>query len=170
MLKYIHTLYNYNYWATARILKAADKVSQAQFVAPGNASHGGLRGTLVHTLGAEWIWRKRFAKGVSPTALLVETDFATLDALHTRWQTEEQAMRAFLAGLKDEDLHRIVRYNSTKGKPFENILWHLLVHVVNHGTQHRSEAAMLLTDLGASPGDLDMILFFREQGRTPNER
>jgi uncharacterized damage-inducible protein DinB len=43
-----------------------------------------------------------------------------------------------------------------------NVLWHLLVHVLNHGTQHRSEAALLLTSYGQSPGDLDLILFLRE--------
>jgi uncharacterized damage-inducible protein DinB len=106
----------------------------------------------------------RFAEGVSPTALLVEDDFPTVEALSSRWQREEEAMRAFLATLKDDGLNRVVRYHSTKGKSFESTLWHLLVHVVNHGTQHRSEAAMMLTDFGASPGDLDMIFFFREQG------
>ena len=37
-----------------------------------------------------------------------------------------------------------------------------LAHLANHGTQHRSEAAMLLTSYGYSPDDLDLIVFLRE--------
>jgi uncharacterized damage-inducible protein DinB len=33
----------------------------------------------------------------------------------------------------------------------------MLLHLANHGTQHRSEAAILLTQAGRSPGDLDLI-------------
>ncbi len=71
-------------------------------------------------------------------------------------------MKAYLETLQDNDLFKTVRYATMKGEPYENMLWHLLVHVVNHGTQSRSEAAVVLTGYGHSPGDLDMLFYFRE--------
>ncbi len=159
----ILTLYDYNYWANARVLNATAKVTPEQFVAPARLSHGSLRGVLVHTLGAEVIWRLRCQGDISPSALLSETGFPTLEALRARWREEEQAMRAYLASLADGNLQQSVKYKSTKGVPFENVLWNLLVHVVNHGTQSRAEAGIALTAYGQSPGDLDMIVFFRER-------
>ncbi|HZY40843.1 MAG TPA: DinB family protein, partial [Anaerolineae bacterium] len=122
-----------------------------------------IRGALVHVLGAEVVWRLRCQSGISPTALPAESDFPALDALHTRWAEEEAAMRAFLSTLTDAQLAQPIRYTTTRGVPFENILWQLLAHVVNHGTQFRAEAAIALTEYGCSPGDLDLLLFFREK-------
>ncbi len=71
-------------------------------------------------------------------------------------------MRGFLARLKDEDLLRVVSYKNTKGRPLAYPLWQLMAHVVNHGTQHRAEAAAMLTELGHSPGDVDLVYFLPE--------
>ncbi len=156
-------LYEYKAWADARILATAAGLSTAQFLEPvARLSHGSLRGTLVHILATEIVWRLRCQEGISPTALPAEGAFPTLEALVDRWQAEEDAMRAFLGSLDDEDLDRAVRYTTTKGIPHENTLWTLLVHVVNHGTQFRGEAAVVLTGYGQSPGDLDLIFFLRE--------
>jgi uncharacterized damage-inducible protein DinB len=159
----ILTLFDYNYWANARVLNAAAKLAPDQFTAPAGLSHGSVRGALVHILGAEMVWRMRCAEGVSLSALLVENDFPTVEILRERWRDEEQKMRAYLSLLSDEALSQTVQYKTTKGVPFENVLWNLLVHVVNHGTQFRAEAGVALTAYGQSPGDLDLLLYFREK-------
>lgn len=157
----ILTLYKYNQWTTAKILNAASNVTQEQFLAPASFPHGGLRGTLVHAMFAEWIWRNRW-EGISPNYRLKPDDFPTFESLRTRWMEEEGKLMAFVESLTDEKLNSKFSYKDTKGNPLERILWQAMAHVVNHGTQHKTEAAALLTDLGHSPGDIDLIYFLSE--------
>lgn len=151
-------LYQYNQWANARILNTAANVTQEQFVAPRSFPHGGLRGTLVHALSAEWIWRTRW-EGTSPSFMLKPDDFPNFQALQARWAEEEARLMRFVNDVSEERLNQTFDYTNTAGKPFTRVLWHIMVHLVNHGTQHRAETAAILTDLGHSPGDLDLISF-----------
>jgi uncharacterized damage-inducible protein DinB len=157
----IQLLYKYNTWANARILNAAANVTEEQFLAPASFPHGGLRGTLTHTLFAEWIWHMRW-QGESPAVGMKPEDFPTFDSLRARWLEEEKLLMTFVDELTNEKLNNTFHYKTTKGESFERILWQAMAHVVNHGTQHRSEAAAMLTELGHSPGDIDLILFIRE--------
>lgn len=157
----ITLLYKYNQWANAKILDAAANLTVEQFLAPGSFPHGGLRGTLVHAMFAEWIWRRRW-EGTSPTVKFKPQDFLTFDSLRLRWAEEEKQLMSFVENVTDERLNSLFFYTTTSGEPHERILWQVMVHVVNHGTQHRSEAAALLTDFGQSPGDLDLVYFLAE--------
>jgi len=94
---------------------------------------------------------------------LQEDDFPTFTVLEQRWNEEERAMRDYLAHLTDDDLTNYTRYTTDEGNKRERVLWHCLLHVVNHGTQHRSEAATILTGCGYSPGDLDFTVFLNQQ-------
>ena len=88
-----------------------------------------------------------------------------MPALRARWKTQNEITRQCLDTLADADLTR-VHARERGGQRFEVVLWHALVHVVNHGTQHRSECAALLTGLGSSPGDMDLTLFLNDAGIT----
>ncbi len=163
----VKALYEYNYWANDQIFRSAQKVTKKQFEATESFPHGGLSGTLRHILNAETSWRARFED--ITIVRLDETLYSTLESLETRRHDEEKAMRSYLANLADEDL--ALHYGQSNWPPQvrplrgeESLLWHYLVHVVNHGTQHRSEAAALLTDYGQSPGDLDFVVFLEATG------
>jgi uncharacterized damage-inducible protein DinB len=159
----LQNLYAYNRWANRRLLDRARPLSTFELNVPIGPGPATIRSTLVHMLCGEWIWRMRVQERQSPTFLLAENSFEDMQAIGRRWDEEEAAMRAFLATLDHERLQEIVAYQTTQGAPRQNRLWHILVHLVNHGTQHRSEVALALTSLGHSPGDLDFIHYLRQQ-------
>jgi uncharacterized damage-inducible protein DinB len=156
----IQLLYEYNYWAHDRILRQVARFTREQFAADQGYSWGGVRGTLVHVLGTEQAWRSRW-RGESDAAL-TQPDLATADALAAAWGENRAAMRAYLATIDPDDLDRDLAY-TRQGRRYAHPLWTQLVHVVNHGTQHRGEVAAMLTDYGYSPGDIDFSLFMRER-------
>ncbi|MCO6450071.1 MAG: DinB family protein [Caldilineales bacterium] len=158
----IRLLYEYNAWATDRILQAAAGLSQEQYVASSSSSWGSIAETLTHAFEAEHIWRVRCQEGRSPTSMGTAADYPDVASLRVAWQAEREIMNAYLAGLSDADLDSVIDFKTTKGVSHRIPLWQILLHVLNHDTQHRSEVAMALTALGHSPGDLDQILFFRQ--------
>jgi uncharacterized damage-inducible protein DinB len=152
-------LLDYGHWATVRVLDAATNVSEEQFTACPTFHTMGLRDTLVHMLGAEQLLRIRIETDVSADPPR-GTDFPNPAALRQRWQEEERAMRAYLSTLDDGALNGPFRSRRSSGTMSDPLTrWQILMHLVNHSTQHRSEAALLLTAFGHSPGDLDFGLF-----------
>lgn len=151
-------LFDYHYWARDRILEKAARLTDQQLREPTSYSHGSLQATLQHLLFAEWVWRQRCQERNSPKRY---ENAATFDDLQLNWRREEQAMRAYLGGLQEEDLERIVRYQRLGGEPQANLLWQILVHLVVHGAEHRAEAAAILTSYDRSPGDIDFIHYLR---------
>ncbi len=160
----IQLLFDYNAWANERVLAAAEGLSEAEYTAdvPG-LSHGSIRATFVHALGAEIVWRRRCLEGVSPVALLPAADVPTFAMLRRRWLAEDAALRDGVARLTNEALAAPLAYRTTRGTPMKDVLWQLLAHMVNHGTQHRAEAAVALTAFGRSPGDVDLIVYLRQK-------
>jgi uncharacterized damage-inducible protein DinB len=161
LLELFLTLFGYNFWANRKLIEAAEPVNTLNFKAPAGLSHDSLCGALTHVLAAEIVWRQRCQVGVSPSALLTAADFDDIDALRSRWEQEMDAWQGYLSGLAEAALQAEVYYRTTRGQEKHDPLWQLLLHVVNHGTQFRSEAAVALSRLGHSPGDLDLLAYLR---------
>jgi uncharacterized damage-inducible protein DinB len=156
----IKQLVEYNNWANERVLAKAALLTPAQLDAPSAYEIDPLRQVLLHLLDAEYGWRLRlqYDRG---SAVLTEADLPTFETLVARWRTEQAAMRSYLETLTEPDLDVALQPQAPGNS--ERVRWQYLVHVVNHGTQHRAEAAALLTGFGHSPGDLDFSVFLREQ-------
>ena len=162
----IKLLYDYNDWADARLLAACARVIPEQYAAPDTYGHGSLRATMVHIL--DNLWQQRITlQGYYQAPLeneaaydateLHEDTLPTFALLQERWTIEQQEMRAYLDTLTEETLNSTIRY-VIPGAIRERVVWQILIDLIIHATQHRSEAAMLLTSYGQSPGDFDFTL------------
>ncbi|MEZ4767191.1 MAG: DinB family protein [Caldilineales bacterium] len=169
----IRLLYEFNDWADAHILEACEKVATEQYAAPGSYGRGGLRATMVHILDNLWqqritlqgFYREPLADEAAYDATELHEDaFPTLAGLQERWAVEQQAMRAYIDTLSEDTLNSTIRY-VIPGAVREYPVWLILVDVVIHATQHRSEAAALLTGYGQSPGDYDFTMFMNERAK-----
>ena len=157
----IKLMFDYNYWANDLILAQAEKASAEQLMALNTSSYSSLHGTLLHTLEAEIVWRMLLDRGEFVEDLNA-ADFPDVAALNARWASEREAFRALIDSLDDDRMLSVVEYQAGEIKR-RRIMWHCLLHVVNHGTQHRSEAAAMLTDFDLSPGDIDFTVFLNDR-------
>jgi uncharacterized damage-inducible protein DinB len=142
----IQFVFGYDRWATVRILEAAAGVDEETWSASDAIDGRGLGAILVHQLGASQRWRHHLSD--TPGSPRPERDpLPSIEALRASWDREWEATDIWLDTVEDAFLAR-----TDEDIPF----WQLLLHVINHGTQHRSEVAVLLTAAGHSPGDLDL--------------
>jgi uncharacterized damage-inducible protein DinB len=157
-------LLGYNSWANNIILDTASKVSLAQFVASvtPNPGKGSLRGILVHALDTEIGWRRAIQK-LELLPDLDEQDFPDIPSLQSRWVDERENWFSFCRSLDYQTLNSSYTYQFVNRPVRTRLIWQTIVHVINHGTQHRSEAAYLLTSYGFSPGDLDFNLYLSKK-------
>jgi len=163
MLEVIRNMYAYSDWANARILETTEQLTPEQYTAASDGCDS-IRDTLVHTASAHWLWLERWRESSSPE-FWDPADFPDVAALRSRWEEVEEATSAYIASLGEPDLARVVSYVNFQGETWAYPLWQQLLHQVNHATQHRSEAALLLTRLGYSPGWLDILFYIDETAR-----
>lgn len=160
----IRTLYSYNQWATQRLLETAQSLTPAAFTQDLGTSYRSVRGTLVHTLWAEWIWLQRWC-GSSPKEEFAQDEFPDVPAIGNRWAALERERQTFIGRLTEDRLLDSISYKNLQGQRWEYALVHMLQHVVNHSSYHRGQVAALLRQLGQVPPATDFLVFIDEGGR-----
>ncbi|HEX6608367.1 MAG TPA: DinB family protein [Chloroflexia bacterium] len=127
-----------------------------QFTQGASYSHGSVRDQLVHLMDVDDIWFSEL-RGVAPAGPLPPATGDERPGLRARWDAIEQDMRVYLAQLRDEML-----CDTPITEPDEDralIVWQVLLHVVNHGTDHRAQLLRRLNDLGVETTSQDYIFY-----------
>ena len=150
---------DYTVWASRRVLDAAAVLAPDELVRDFGTADKSLLGTLLHVYGADWVWIERL-DGRSHTRRPYDeqASFATLEC---EWPRVWQRWKEYAAGLSEEGAEAEIAYTTFKGDAFRTPVWQIILHVVNHGTHHRGQAAGFIRAMGKTPPALDLTQYYR---------
>ena len=150
-------LVRFHAWANDRILTTASHLSDEELRRPGVLDHGSGFDTLRHLVDVDWSWREFCAGHDVGETYAWDHGFALDDVaqLHAFTHEEDARLRDYVTSLEQAQLDEPLVMSEDPSDTIPR--WLILTHVVNHGTQHRSELARYFTECGRSPGDLDLL-------------
>jgi uncharacterized damage-inducible protein DinB len=130
-------------------------LSYEQFTQNVDYSHGSVRNQIVHLMNVDDGWFREL-QGHESSDFLSPANLDEREIIRVHWDRVEQDMRGYLAKLQDGILFE---KPITFGKDKDLIVWQVLIHVVNHGTDHRAQLLRILHDLGIKTESQDYIFF-----------
>ncbi len=149
----------YSAWASARLVDAAAKLSEEESTRDFGTADKCVLGTLVHVFAADRVWLAR-VRGNVPARFIDLAQDMKMSVLQEDWPQVLSGWQEFLGGVTD--VAEPVGYKDLKGNSYTTPLWQIGLHVVNHATHHRGQAAGFLRTMGQTPPPLDLIFYYRQ--------
>ena len=162
----------YNVWMNRKLYAASAQLDDEQRKRDLGAFFKSIHGTLNHLLLADGVWLSRFT-GVAFTPrdkhgeviavrALSQVLYEDFEELKEQRSAMDERFQSWVATLTDDSLQREITYKTSAGSEQRNLLWHSLLHCLNHQTHHRGQITTLLTQLNVDVGDTDLIIMLRE--------
>jgi len=154
-MEHLRDLFEYHFTLNRKFWHfCIENLTWKQIVEKTDISVGSIRNQFVHIMSVDERWFSGFKRTPVPDHANPEI-YGEPEELRLKWDMIEADMRIFLDGLTDSDLE----------KPFQNNIkiWHVLSHVVNHGTAHRAQIGTMLRHFGHKPPSQDYIFFIMER-------
>lgn len=153
----IRHFYGYHF-AENRVLweRYVERLTSDQFTLPLAYAHGSVRDQILHLMDVDDVWFSEL-QGLEPLEPAPAAQGDDRPTLRARWDTIEQRMRAYLAALQDETLRTRPIQEPEEDRAL--LAWQVLLHVVNHGTDHRAQLLRSLHDLGLETSSQDYIFY-----------
>ncbi len=151
---------DYNVWANEIIISFIKQLSPEQLNKEQLSSFTTIRKTAEHTAGAEQNWLKRISSNLNQENKAISSE--DISSLLQFWIDQSKQFAAIIKDIDESKLNQVIPYKSLKGIPFENELYKIIMHVMNHSTYHRGQLVTMLRGVGfTSLSSTDLIGFYR---------
>jgi uncharacterized damage-inducible protein DinB len=149
-------LIDYHVRANDLVYRKAAELSDEELRREGSFDHGSALQTIRHLVDVDYSWRELcMGNDIGNTYVWDVVPMPDLESVRSFWADERERLLDYVDSIDEAGLDEAVNFGGST--PASAPVWQVLTHVVNHGTQHRSELARYLTVCGHSPGDIDLI-------------
>ena len=150
-LELIKTFIEYHLDMTRRVWDSIDQITEEQFLADDAYSRGSIRNLMVHLFSTDRRWMTGI-KDAEDVGHLKFEDFQTKVAARETFEKIAKDLADYASTLTEADL------NSPNDK-IQEPRWQILLHIINHGTDHRSTALQRLHKFGTPTFYQDFIMW-----------
>jgi uncharacterized damage-inducible protein DinB len=143
----------YNDAMTRRVWESIQQITDEQFLTTIDYSHGSIRDLMIHMTIVDGRWLRGLKEvPESRDYTLDPQDYPTRETAFAIWDQSARELLEFSRQLNETRI-----YQTPVG--MLGPTWQVLLHLVNHGTDHRAQVLRALHDFGAPTFDQDYILF-----------
>lgn len=150
-LELIKTFIEYHIDMTRRVWDSIDQITEEQFLADDAYSRGSIRNLMVHLASTDRRWLGGL-KNLGDAGLLKFEDYATRAEARQLFEQVVNDLREYTNSLTADELDQ---------NPIDLVYprWAVILHIINHGTDHRSTVLQRLHEFGAPTFDQDFIMW-----------
>jgi len=150
-LELVKTFIQYHLDMTRRVWDSINEITDEQFLADDAYSRGSIRNLMVHLASTDRRWLAGL-KNMEDVGHLNQDEY----------QTRPAARHAFENVAKDLADYMSILTNDVLNRPTDKVdqpQWQILLHLVNHGTDHRATVLQQLNEFGAKTFPQDFIMW-----------
>lgn len=153
----IHTMIAYNYAYQRRLWESIMTLTDAQFAADIPYSLGSIRTHMTHLASVDTRWLMGIKEMPGAREFNYEPqEYPTRESVRALCEAAAAAVIEYAATATEADLARLPQR-------IPLTVWQILLHVVNHGTDHRAQVLRALHDLGAPTFGQDLVFYLFER-------
>ena len=154
-------LTRYKAWADTLFLAVVSELPPHELTAPRPIGFGSLIRTLHHSYCMDVVWQSHLLGRPHGLTTRNPTEHPAINGLVLAQQGIDAWYIDYASSLSVEDLAEVVTFTFIGGGQGAMTRSAILLHVVNHTTYHRGQAADMLYHLGVFPPATDLPVFLR---------
>jgi uncharacterized damage-inducible protein DinB len=147
----IQTFVEYHIDMSRRVWESIDQITDEQFTADDAYSRGSIRNLMVHLASTDRRWLAGL-KNLEDVGHLKFEDYTTRAQARVEFDKVAKDLTEYSSTLTEADL------DSPNDKIVEP-RWQIWLHIINHGTDHRSTVLQRLHEFGAPTFDQDFVIW-----------